>query len=633
MMEAERRQDPTDGGWYTMEEFLACYGDTAAWDGAKAPLPQRARGPRLRPPSPRGPVEEERRIDPSDGGIYTRAEFEACYGGSVEWEQALPLGKDHGGKELRLDPSDHLPYAVEEFLKEYGGLEEWQSAPFHSYMLPQPPPPPPVPGSVGRDAAGSLPSHGSMPGSSAGHPSPLVEFQPAPGPPPPMRMQQVSTRVPEVERALKVKGDSLVFSMHDKGLTDEKGERLLEGLAAAVSDCIEDQHEALTIHLEGNKLGAKSVSALCSALQEIRDTHGLVVDKLMLHHNRINDDGCATLGSDFIKAQGAWCKKKGVPILPWEVHLSHNRIHSKGALALVASTKGIWPAQRRGEGSKVPLWLRLERNLISGEPTWEVPVVTVEPPSAGGAHPVYHAAKQAPDACVYMPFITSQKNTEEEVKSRMRRVMWRVVSRQGTCLRYRPEWASREGKMVQEGSTGIVDREEGGFILDARTEQWIPKKARDGTTLVEVVTVQPGKAPKVTPVQLSYLDLLERRFWVEKGNLELILPSAREEEVGIVKQGRVVFNSLVVSSRGAVLTGRLHSPTFPASTVPAVAVIAGPKPKPPARSLDPSIARIVLDAGKKWVSGVEKGPRPPGGEKVAVVEVQVELAVVREREV
>jgi len=34
----------------------------------------------------------ERRIDPSDGGAYTKDEFLEFYGGFVEWDQAAPLG-------------------------------------------------------------------------------------------------------------------------------------------------------------------------------------------------------------------------------------------------------------------------------------------------------------------------------------------------------------------------------------------------------------------------------------------------------------------------------------------------------------------------------------------------------------
>jgi hypothetical protein len=35
----------------------------------------------------------ELRVDPSDGGCYTREQFLACYGGLAEWEAAQPVGE------------------------------------------------------------------------------------------------------------------------------------------------------------------------------------------------------------------------------------------------------------------------------------------------------------------------------------------------------------------------------------------------------------------------------------------------------------------------------------------------------------------------------------------------------------
>ena len=44
-----------------------------------------------------GSAEPELRVDPADGGVYSRDEFLEHYGGTDEWDAALTAGRGGGG--------------------------------------------------------------------------------------------------------------------------------------------------------------------------------------------------------------------------------------------------------------------------------------------------------------------------------------------------------------------------------------------------------------------------------------------------------------------------------------------------------------------------------------------------------
>jgi len=85
-------------------------------------------------------VEDQRRVDASDGNAYTEAEFEEAYGPeSAEWYSSELL--DFDGVELRTDTSDGEAYSYADFIGVYGELcPEWNAAPA---VHPPPPLPPP----------------------------------------------------------------------------------------------------------------------------------------------------------------------------------------------------------------------------------------------------------------------------------------------------------------------------------------------------------------------------------------------------------------------------------------------------------------------------------------------------------
>ena len=120
----EKRVDASDGGSYTKAEFVELYGGTVEWDAAApvaSSLPATAQA--TGKPQPKTSVlarlggmssggaerskeqrreqqrsavaaparsNPEKRVDASDGGSYTKAEFVELYGGTVEWDAAAP---------------------------------------------------------------------------------------------------------------------------------------------------------------------------------------------------------------------------------------------------------------------------------------------------------------------------------------------------------------------------------------------------------------------------------------------------------------------------------------------------------------------------------------------------------------
>lgn len=108
--------------------------------------------------------------------------------------------------------------------------------------------------------------------------------------------------------------------------------------------------EQQTVDLSGCGIDDRGVDLLCETLEET----GAAVTKLKLHRNRIGNRGCKRLATYLYKAHELW-----------ELHLSHNRITSKGAayLFLAIACNDRYPAQNES-GRACPLWLRLENNRI-----------------------------------------------------------------------------------------------------------------------------------------------------------------------------------------------------------------------------------------------------------------------------
>mmetsp|Transcript_54696 Transcript_54696/g.151731 ORF Transcript_54696/g.151731 Transcript_54696/m.151731 type:complete len:460 (-) Transcript_54696:94-1473(-) len=147
----------------------------------------------------------------------------------------------------------------------------------------------------------------------------------------------------------------VVIDVSNKRLDDNNFAEALQG-AVAPTRALRDRELKewvffAKVNASNNKLTAVGVRHLLRFL-EVLD---LRLWSLRLDHNYIEDDGMALL-VHLIQNSG----------LPMEdLHCSHNRVTAKGARLLLSalSTHGAYP-RMGSDGNFVPLWLRLEHNLI-----------------------------------------------------------------------------------------------------------------------------------------------------------------------------------------------------------------------------------------------------------------------------
>ena len=91
-----------------------------------------------------------------------------------------------------------------------------------------------------------------------------------------------------------------------------------------------------------------------SPLAHLRSLH---LKRLRCHMNRL-DDSC---GAALAQYMGS-CLSNAY--LPSEVHLSHNRLSTAGASALLEASARLYPRLAGPGRQPVPLWLRMEHNTI-----------------------------------------------------------------------------------------------------------------------------------------------------------------------------------------------------------------------------------------------------------------------------
>lgn len=118
----------------------------------------------------------------------------------------------------------------------------------------------------------------------------------------------------------------------------------------------------LKFDLSSNILDDDSISKLVGFFRQ--HAPYLIVNSLKLYQNKIGD-----LGAEAI---AALIEREDGPTLH-ELHLSHNRITTRGALALAKSLSECprYPFETTQEKKATPLWLRLEHNFISAEKVLE----------------------------------------------------------------------------------------------------------------------------------------------------------------------------------------------------------------------------------------------------------------------
>lgn len=128
---------------------------------------------------------------------------------------------------------------------------------------------------------------------------------------------------------------------------------ILERKAAASACCPLE----IQIELQENMIGGFGLRVLCDFLSEAFSTHRVCCSLLKLWKNRINDEGASAISK--------WLKKTAQIFCPQEIHLSHNKITTCGAILIFKSLipfveQKFYPFKYREFFN--PLWLRLEWN-------------------------------------------------------------------------------------------------------------------------------------------------------------------------------------------------------------------------------------------------------------------------------
>ena len=156
----------------------------------------------------------------------------------------------------------------------------------------------------------------------------------------------------------------LAVNLAHAGLVDADAAALAERIGAAAERAFDADAGApipTNLFLEQSFLGDAGVVALFEALAAFARARGarrrLRVRLIRLHMCRVGDGGARALAA-FLLALPAHA-----PDLPWELHLSHNRVSTDGCRELLAAVAARYPrADERGR--PVPLWLRLEHNAV-----------------------------------------------------------------------------------------------------------------------------------------------------------------------------------------------------------------------------------------------------------------------------
>eukprot|EP00755_Sulcionema_specki_P017126 Sspe_Gene.10894::Locus_3674_Transcript_1_1_Confidence_1.000_Length_1937::g.10894::m.10894 len=107
------------------------------------------------------------------------------------------------------------------------------------------------------------------------------------------------------------------------------------------------------------------------------------------------------------------------------------------------------------------------------------------------------------DVVTSIPCECPREGLADNIKVMLSRVpRWRVVSRRGTCWRYRPEWnAKLTDGFVPCGTQGRVAARQDGFIRDEETGNWLPGWSPGG----EVRILKLSNSPPIEQPQTPHL--------------------------------------------------------------------------------------------------------------------------------
>jgi hypothetical protein len=162
------------------------------------------------------------------------------------------------------------------------------------------------------------------------------------------------------DKDIVLEKNAILVKVAHSGTGDNDIRNLLDRIVT-IAECIDDDKVEiipLDIFLEMNFISDEGVKTLINTLSFWSSSNHEQLKKvqlrrLRLHMCRVSDSGCEKL-ADYILS----CRRER---LPSELHLSHNRIGTRGCVSLLQAAGQKYP--RLGTGNP-PLWLRLEHNYI-----------------------------------------------------------------------------------------------------------------------------------------------------------------------------------------------------------------------------------------------------------------------------
>jgi hypothetical protein len=175
----------------------------------------------------------------------------------------------------------------------------------------------------------------------------------------------------------------------------------------------------LEFHGECNECGDEGAAAVCRALLQLRAENVAAVRAVFLWKNELGDSGAMSV-ADLLEHSSLPGHER---LWIAEVHLSHNKITTRGAQALFRAAERY---PRGSHAGAVPLWLRLEHNAIDLDKLDMPPHCRAESRGdrRGGVQRTVHASNCGVSQCCQSPvpalhlhlFENQDKKKVEEVR-------------------------------------------------------------------------------------------------------------------------------------------------------------------------------------------------------------------------
>ncbi|CAJ1417166.1 unnamed protein product [Effrenium voratum] len=252
---------------------------------------------------------------------------------------------------------------------------------------------------------------------------------------------------------------------------------------------------AKELDLSKNRITDQGLKVLLTTLKENR----VVLGVCRLYHNRLGKHSASMLAM--------WIRT--APWALFELHLSHNRIPTEGAIEIVqavANTDKYPPDRPNSKGMHIPLWLRMEHNEIEESFAIEAErIMRQARPHVRGALICWLTPKQSERSCrsdfcglsnkyhcpvIHMPYLPRQKawdamhsTTEKERQRKVRETWWQAGDGEKKQVK---EWqvkTDREAKVAAKPTSGSPEATDTSPEADQE-----PVQASESTGEVEEAT-------------------------------------------------------------------------------------------------------------------------------------------------